>query len=89
MAVIIVRSNGTIEEAAMLYTTPEWTHAVNMQHGAGVGYTVADTVMNTHNVLGISSETDPITGVASTEIPPMTHAEVTALAIGPSFNVAS
>lgn len=89
MAVIIIRSNGTIEEAAMMYTTPEWTHAVNMQHGSGIGYTVADTVMNTHNILGISSETDPVTGVASTEIPPMTHSEVVAVAIGNSFDVAS
>ena len=89
MAVIIVRNTGTIEEAVMMYTTPEWTHAVNMQHGAGVGYTVADSVMNTHNILGISSETDPVTGVATTEVPPMTHAEVTAVAIGNSFSVAS
>ena len=58
-----------------------------MQHGAGIGYTVADTVMNSHNILGISSETDPVTGVASTEIPPMTHNEVIAVKIGNSFNV--
>lgn len=87
--VIIVRNTGTIEEAVMFYTTPEWTHAINMQHGAGIGYTVADTVMNDHNILGISSETDPVTGVASTEIPPMTHNEVIAVKIGNSFNIAA
>ena len=83
--VIIVRN----DKAAMFYTTPQWTHAINMQHGAGVGYTVADTVMNTHNILGIRSETDPVTGVASTEIPPMTHNEVAAVAIGSSFDIAA
>jgi hypothetical protein len=87
--VIIVRNTGDIEEAVMFYTNSQWNDAINMQHGAGVGYTVADSVMNTHNILGVSSETDPVSGVASTEIAPMTHSQVVAVAIGNSFAVAS
>ncbi len=88
--VIIVRNTGDIEEAVMFYTNSQWDDAINMQHGAGVGYTVADSVMNTHNILGVSSETDPVSGgVASTAIAPMTHSQVVAVAIGSSFAVAS
>jgi len=84
--VIIIRN----DEAEMFYTTSQWTDAQNMQHGGGIGYTVADTVMNTHNILGISSETDSVTGITTVpEIAPMTHSEVAALAIGSSFSIAS
>jgi len=84
--VIIVQDT----EAVMFYTTSQWTDAQNMQHGAGVGYTVADTVMNTHNILGISSSYDVVTGITSTDgIDPMTHSEVAALAIGSSFSISA
>lgn len=88
--VIIVRNTGTIEEAVMTFTNSEWLDAINMQHGAGIGYTVADTVMNTYNILGISSSIDSYTGTTSNDrINPLTHSEVAALAIGSSFTIAS
>ena len=83
--VIIIRN----DEAEMFYTTSQWTDAQNMQHGGGIGYTVADSVMNSHTILGITSETDPVTGISSEAIAPMTHSEVAALAIGSSFSIAS
>ena len=83
--VIIVRN----DEADMFYTTSQWTDAINMQHGSGIGYTVADTVMNTHNILGISSYIDESTGITSEATAPLTHSQVAALAIGSSFSIAS
>jgi len=87
--VIIIRNTGTIEEAVMTYTTSEWMDAQTMMHGGGIGYTVADTVINSHNVLGVSSETLDVMGEVVVEIPAMTHSQVVAVSIGDSFSIPS
>ena len=87
--VIIVRN----EEAVMYFTDSQFADANGMMDGsgfAGVGYTVPNTVMNTHSILGISSTFDVMSGITSTDgVDPMTHSEVAALAIGSSFTVAA
>ena len=83
--VIIIRN----DEAEMFFTDSQWTDAQDMMHGGGIGYTVANSVMNSHTILGITSETDPVTGISSAAVSPMTHSEVAALAIGSSFSVTS
>ena len=85
--VIIVRN----DEAVMYFTDSEFSDATGMMHGsgfAGVGYTVPNNVMNTHNILGISSTYDVVTGITSTDgVEPMTHNEVASLAIGSIFAI--
>lgn len=85
--VIIVRN----DEAVMFFTDSQFSDATGLMHGsgfAGVGYTVPNIVKNTHNILGISSSFDVITGITSTDgVEPMTHNEVAALAIGSSFAI--
>ena len=85
--VIIVRN----DEAVMFFTDSQFSDATGLMHGsgfAGVGYTVPNTVMNTHCILGISSSIDDVTGITLTDgVEPMTHNEVAALAIGSSFAI--
>ena len=84
--VIIVRDS----EAIMFYTDSQWTDAKDMMHGGGIGYTVANTVMNSHNILGIPSSTDAVTGITSTDgVDAMTHSQVVSVAIGDSFSIPS
>lgn len=85
--VIIVRN----DEAVMFFTDSQFSDATGLMHGsgfAGVGYTVPNIVKNNHNILGISSSIDAVTGITSTDgVEPMTHSEVAALAIGSSFAI--
>jgi hypothetical protein len=82
--VIIVRE----DEAVMFYTDSQWSDAQDMMHGSGIGYTVANTVINSHNILGISSSIDAVTGITSTDgVNALTHNQVAALAIGSSFTI--
>ena len=89
MAVIIVRN----DEAVMYYTDSQFADATGMMDGsgfAGVGYTVPNNVMNTHNILGITSSFDAVAGITSNDgVDPMTHSEVAAVAIGSSFSIAA
>lgn len=82
--VIIVRDT----EAVMFYTDSQWTDAQEMMHGGGIGYTVANSVINSHNILGIPSSTDAVTGITSTDgVDAMTHSQVVSVAIGNSFSI--
>ena len=87
--VIIVRN----DEAVTYYTDSQFADAAGMMNGsgfAGVGYTVPNTVMNTHSILGITSTFDVVTGITSDDgIEPMTHSEVAAVAIGSSFVISA
>ena len=77
----------------MYFTDSQFADANGMMVGTGftgIGYTVANTVMTTHNILGISSTFDAVSGITSTDgMDPMTHSEVAALAIGSSFTIAA
>jgi hypothetical protein len=85
--VIIVRN----DEAVMFFTDSQFSDATGLMHGsgfAGVGYTVPNIVKNTHNILGISSSIDDVTGITLNDgQEPMTHNEVASLAIGSSFAI--
>ena len=81
MSLTIVCRNS---EAVMLYQAFEWTSANPMQHGGGTGYLVAETWQNVYNILGTPDSIDGVTGEDIPGVPPMTEAEVQAIADDPA-----